>query len=418
MLKQLNSLQELRKSTDGNVAITSALALPVVLLMGMSALDYGLVVQSDQDLKAAAAAAALAAVNEAHIAFLNDETVDLEELMQETAEKTFAARTGGMKHIDLTDIEIIPSQQGNTLAAEVIYKAVYNTKAMNLVGQEKFNIANKQRATISTAKFINITLLFDGSSSMGVGATTYDQHLMQNTINCTFACHGNTYNNAKAAGATMRIDVAREAAADSIEVIRENVESENQVTVGIYRYGGNVNQILDFNHPHASDLTFVENKIRQKIFLQPSHMGTNTEGAIQQVAADIPDSGLGRTPDDRVQYLVVLTDGVEDVRHGGSQTPNSPNAYGVWAPGTSGCQAIRDRGIKIFFIQTEYLTPTIGAHQYLYQWIDANLNPILDNRFAACAGSMDYVFQTTTPQEIQNAFLDVMGDISSPLRLY
>lgn len=413
-------LKKFRTSREGNIAVTAGLSLPVVLLISFGAMDYGKMVQSDQELKAAAGAAALAAVNEAQIAFKNNENVDLAEVMRDTADKVFRSRTSQMSLLDVTEISATPSISGTKLSVDMVFKATYNTQVLGFAGKKKINIANSQRATVSSAKYLNIALVFDGSSSMGVGATALDQQRMQSTTGCTFACHGYSYNRARSYGATMRIDVAREAAADSIEVIRQNSSITDQVTVGLYNYGSNVATLLNFNDSNSGDLSHVESEIRSKVSLQ-ARGGTNTEKALRDVAALMPNSGSGRTPDDRVQYIVVLTDGVEDYRHGGAPWTqrNNPTYGGLWAPDDpSGCTVIRNRGINIFFIQTEYLTPTIGAHQNYYNWIDANLNPIIDNRFAACAGSMDNVFQTSSPAQIQEAFLDVMGEISTPLRLY
>ena len=420
MIKSPNLFKKFCRKVDGNIAITAALSLPVVLMIGFGAIDYGKMVQSDQELKSAAAAAALAAVNEAQIAFEANENVDLAELMEDTAKKVFNSRTAKMGSLDVGMIEVTPTVTGSKLTVEMVFNATYKTQVLGFAGKKTVNIKNSQRATISSAKYLNIALVFDGSSSMGVGATVFDQQKMQSTTGCTFACHGASYNRAKANGATMRIDVAREAAADSIHVIKENTNVDNQVTVGLYNYGSNVATLLDFNSSRAANLLNVEADIKSKVSLQ-SRGGTNTEKALREVAAKMPNSGSGRTPDDRVQYIVVLTDGVEDYRHGGApwSQRNHPTYGGLWAPDDpAGCKAIRDRGIHIFFIQTEYLTPTIGRHQNYYNWIDANLNPILDNRFAACAGSADNVFQTSTPKEIQDAFLDVMGEISTPLRLF
>lgn len=62
----------------------SAIVFPVVLMFGFGAIDYGIMSKSVQDLKQAASAASLAAVNEGLIAYNANEDVDLEELMKTT----------------------------------------------------------------------------------------------------------------------------------------------------------------------------------------------------------------------------------------------------------------------------------------------------------------------------------------------
>lgn len=206
-------------SDHGNIAIISAVAFPVVLMFGIGAVDYGIMSKSVQDMKQAASAAALAAVNEAQIAYTDREDVDIEALMQETALRVFQARTDGMSFSTVENVNVVPKQVGNKLTAVVNYSATYTPQVMNLVGPATYRISDSQRATVSTASYISINLVFDVSASMGVGATEADQRLMQEKIGCTFGCHqqnvsleNSTYGRARAYGATMRIDVARDAA--------------------------------------------------------------------------------------------------------------------------------------------------------------------------------------------------------------
>ncbi len=433
-MSALNFLKKFRHKQDGNVAITAAMSLPVVLMIGFGAMDYGIMVQSDQELKSAAAAASLAAVNEAQIAYTNEEGEDLKELMEQTAKKVFNARVEKMNLVDVSSIEVTSKVDGNRLSANLSYRATYKTQVIGVAGMKSINIANSQRATISSASYSDITFVIDSSGSMGIGSTVADQQLMMNTIGCTFGCHNNqvsansSYGRAKAAGATMRIDVAKNAAMKSLDIIRDNTELDDQIRLGLYRYSSNLTPVMNASDANSSDLNHVRNVFDDEIHLDFWGMGSNTELALEKVAERLPDGGSGRTPNDRKQYIVVVTDAVDDWRHFYGTPSGSERLWsrvnlpryggGVWAPGNTGCKAIRDRGINIYFIQTEYLAPTIGQHQAYYRWIDANLNPIIPDRLAACTGSADNVISTVTPGELDNAMSSVIGDISSPLRLY
>lgn len=417
-----------KAAEHGNIAMISAIAFPVVLMFGIGAVDYGIMSKSVQDLKQAASAAALAAVNEAQIAYTAREDVDLEELMQETALRVFQARTEGLNFSKVENVNIVPKQDGNKLSAVVNYNATYSPQVMNLVGPSTYKISDSQRATVSTASYISINLVFDVSASMGVGATEADQRLMQEKIGCTFGCHqqnvsleNSTYGRARAFGATMRIDVARDAAYRSLQILTENSTLDDQVSFGLYKYGSHVTKVLDAADANAVDMNYVRSQIDDNIFLNEHHSaGTSTEVSLAEIGAALPASGSGRTPDDRVQYLVVMTDGVDGYRYlpGNRRKWNTPNGYGVWAPNGDHCSVIRDKGIHILFVHTEYLAPDFGRHTHIFNWIDANINPTLDSKLADCTGSEDYVFQASTPEEIDEAFQEVMSDISTPLRLY
>lgn len=429
MLRATHKFKSFKRSIRGNVAMISAVAFPVVLMFGFGAVDYGIMSKSVQDLKQAASAAALAAVNEAQIAYnAREEDVDLELLMKETAERIFASRTSGLNFVDVQGVTVTPRQVGNRLTAEVSYRATYQPQIMNLVGPQSYNISDSQRAIVSSASYIAINLAFDVSASMGVGATVADQQLMQDRIGCTFGCHQNnrsldnsTYGAAKRAGATMRIDVASEAAQRSLQVVQNNMSLDQQVSFGIYKYGTNVETVLEATDSRATNVSQVRQMINDEVFLaEHSFAGSTTELSVAEIAASLPESGSGRTADDRIQYLVVLTDGVDGYRFlpNSKRLWNTPNGHGVWAPESGRCPAIRVRGINIFFIYTEYLTPTMGRHTQIFDWIDANINPVIEDKFAGCTGSASQVFKTSTPRQIDAAFSEVMSDISTPLRLY
>lgn len=342
----------------------------------------------------------------------------------------------------MAGFDATPSVVGNRLSMEVSYRADYSPNVMNMIGPETVSISDSQRATVSSASYININLLFDVSGSMGIGSTPADQQLIADTTNCAFACHtgssrGNsTYDRARAAGAVIRIYTARTSAIDAVLAMETSMTLEDQVTVGLYKFSNEPTEILSPSDARASDLATVRNLISSEVQMDIEGTGTNIELAMRNMLAVLPTSGTGRTPDDRVQYVVGLTDGVENTqswypgrgwRAHNAATVNSPSMRHAgheinYAPATSQCDALKANGAQIYFINTEYIVPTTGrisSHNVRrFGFIEDTLHDLVDVRMKACAGRDANVVRTNTPEEIATAFNDVLGDISTPLRLY
>lgn len=435
-------LKPFKQAVDGNIAMISAIVFPVVLMFGIGAVDYGIMSKSVQDLKQAASAAALAAVNEAQIAYTAQEDVDIEELMQETAQRVFAARTEGLNFTNVKGVNVVSEQAGNRLTAKVNYSAEYSPQVMNLVGPDVYKISDSQRAIVSTTSYISINLVFDVSGSMGIGSTPADQELVAQATGCAFACHTNSargsssYDRARANGAVMRIDTAREAAMDAVQSIRSSVTLDDQVTFGLYKFSNEPVEIMSATNANASNLNFVEQMIEDEVQMDIHGTGTNVELALVKMLTDLPESGTGRTADDRIQYIIVLTDGVENTQScmpGACWRPhylanvNSPSMKHAnheinYAPSTAPCVALKEKGARIYFINTEYIVPTTGKitghNRNRFGFIKDTLHDLVDVRMKECTGSADQVIRTNTPQEIATAFESVLGDVTTPLRLY
>lgn len=442
------------KNKDGNVAIITAIALPSVIMFSFGAIDYGIAVQAQQELNAAATAAALAGVNEAHMAFTSRENVNLEELVEVTTRNVFDSRLSSLTGTQIDSYDIKSKVINNVFTVEVKYKARVKSHIASVVGYDYFPVSDTSRARAAARSYINFNFVFDVSGSMGVGATPADQERLHNAIGCAFACHINRprgtspYDTAVRIGAKTRIDVAREAADGAFTIIENNSESDNHMTVGMHIYDNRTIEISDFEDPKAADFDFLRNSLKD-VQLTMTHGGSNTQNAIANVVAKLPPSGTGRTPDDRLQYVILLTDGIDNTVYWNDPNNKDPNGTGrngwdrflpqnpvapvignpngqqvIFAPSENSCDSAKAKNIGVFFINTEYLIPEIrfqghgsnGDHRF--QKIEADLNDITLQRMKLCAGSDDHVIKASTPDQIVAAFKNIIGDLSSPLRLY
>lgn len=436
----INRLAQFLKSISGNITLLTALTLPILITLAGGAIEYNLVVSQKQRLKAAADSAALAAVNEASIAYRGEHDVDLEELIETIATSTFEASISKEGILSDTLADVTANVLNNRLSVDVQFSANYDSIITGLAGVDQIALSGVSSATISTASFVNINLVFDVSHSMGIGATIADQQQMGDLINCAFACHiggsnNSSYRKVQASDAQMRIDVARNAALNAINTANSITVRPDQITYSVYEFDNELHEILPIGHANASDINFVQSTIANSIELTPYDGGTNIENALQQLQSKIPRSGSGSNSEDRLQYVVVLTDGVESTQArlqsgGWIQHPdaiiNSPSRRHAhhevnYALNSDVCNYYNANNIDLYFIYTEYDYPGSGNfsghNQQRFGFIQDTLFPIIPDRFESCTQEPRNLLKASTPAEISKTFSEILGDIATPLRL-
>src|SRR5208283_2453090 len=106
-----------------------------------------------------------------------------------------------------------------------------------------------------------------------------------------------------------------------------------------------------------------------------------------------PGNGTNQASDTPQEVLFIVTDGVEDELSGGSrlqQTINDlGNAPGGKSGGTNWCTTIKNRGIKIAILYTEYLAVPANS------WYMSYINPIqsqIGPALQACSSGPSYFY--------------------------
>lgn len=434
-------LRRFGRDTAGNFAIMAGLLVPLMLVATGAAVDFGIALTASQRLNAAANGAVLAALSEVQVGTELGETAT-EKDIEEAVENFFLS---SVTNIPLTTLSAVTPQATivrNQITATLTYEADYQTTMMVLFGRDVVPISNRAQATVTLRSYININILVDTSQSMGIGATSADQQLVAQATGCAFACHINqargssSYDAARQNGATMRIDVARSAVTSAVDTIVAAEEFPGQVTMGLYRFSNELTEILSPTHARSADAAYIKSLAQSQINLDMTYGGTNIEEALRQISSRIPTGGSGGAPNDRIQYVVVVTDGVESGQAWLASKgwflhsrafPNIPSkAYAKhevnYALKSSVCDTLRQSDIGLYFIYTEYLEPKFGqisSHDHnRFDFISASLFPIIPARMEACTGSADHVLKASSPAEINAAFVSIANKLSSPLRLY
>ncbi len=207
-----------------------------------------------------------------------------------------------------------------------------------------------------------------------------------NSSNCTQPGTGNpggedNYALARNLGVTLRIDLLKQAA-QNLTTTATNTAAQNHANyrMAIYTFDVNYNTIQTLTS-NLNTVSTSAGNIQELVVCQNNQLvcgtnnsdeDTNFDNALTQINSTMPNPGNGSNiaGDTPQEVLFLVTDGVEDENTASSsQLPTTPNPYGSTAAAygnVSGarqesvinaakCTTIKNRGIRIAVLYTEYL---------------------------------------------------------------
>ena len=388
-------LYRLARDRKANVAVITALVMvPIIFLLGMT-LDFTQALRKKEQLDAAADAAAIAAVRPAML--MQSDTV-----AQDTANAIFMSVANGLQGLAAIPT---PTITVTDVGLQRTVTVSYNAASLNnfpkvLLNTASWPISGTATSQAASAPNMNWYLLMDNSPSMGIGATLTDiNNLIAATApakqpasssqNCGFACHetnishdGGTKDNltiARNNSVTLRIDLVTDAVKQLLNTwsncpqsgitggVMQCMSALNNTTykAALYTFDTGLNALATLTTPTTAG-TKVSNIALMSVLYQNcvvstscnTDYGTDIAGALTSVNSIMPTPGLGsNVAGDTPQEVVFLvTDGVED-----KIAVTCPNAtfasnHRCQQPlDTTMCTTIKNRGIKIAILYTEYL---------------------------------------------------------------
>ncbi|UGY12654.1 pilus assembly protein [Bradyrhizobium septentrionale] len=385
-----------------NVAIMFALAtVPLIYLLGM-AMDYTQALRKKNQLDAAADAAAIAAVRPAML-------LQTDSAAQAAAAAVFASTANsmsGLTQVPSPTITITDSGLQRTVTVS------YNTQSINnfrmVLGKAAWPINGSSTARAASAPNMNFYLVLDDSPSMAIGATQDDiNHLISYTSSqpsasksCGFACHethpnldtganASTVDNltiARNKGVTLRIDLVVNAVNQLLVSwsncpqsgvsggVMQCMSALNNTTykAGLYTFDYNFNTLQSPTSPSVAGGAISKIQLmtvdHQNCVISGScttDYGTDIENALTSVNGIMPNPGLGsnQSGDTPQEVVFLVTDGVDDkiIALSSSCNVNATlqavgSNYRCQQPlNPAICTTIKNRGIRIAILYTEYL---------------------------------------------------------------
>ena len=424
-----------------NMAMTLALLLlPLTFAIGMG-IDYAGAARKRSQLDAAADAAALAAVTPAMMAQSDANAIA-------AAKNMFNAQIAKIPGLNFNSANLTVTVADQALSRTVVvnYTATANNAFAGIIGRSTFLISGSSTSSSSVPPNINFYLLLDTSPSMGIAATTTGINTMVSNTSaqggCAFACHetnpsadnlGNpggedNYKLARNLGVTLRIDLVTQAA-QNLMTTAQQTETQNNAKyqMAIYTFDINFNTIQAL----TSNLTTASNQAGNIKMLQvydnnnltktcanndtdtnydnnyTDSCGNAHTGALPGISSVMPTPGGGTNAagDSPQEVLFFVTDGVED------ETVNGSRVQSLMS--TAWCTTIKNSGIRIAVLYTEYLPLPTNT------WYNTYIAPFQANIAAnmqSCA-SPGLFTQVTTDSDISAALSNLFQEAVLTARL-
>jgi len=461
-----------RSDRKANIAVIFALTLvPIIFLLGMT-LDFTQALRKKEQLDAAADAAAIAAVRPAML--MQSDAVALD-----TAKAIFmsaANNLSGLASVPTPTITI--TDVGLQRTVSVSYNAASLNNFSGVLNSASWGISGTSTSMAASAPNMNWYLLMDDSPSMAIGATLTDiNNLITATApakqadpssqNCGFACHEanpsadclktspcpGVVDNlaiARANNVTLRIDLVSSALnqlliswANCTQTgisggVMQCMSSLNNTTykAALYTFDTGLNTLATLTTPTIAG-TQVGNISLMNVDHQncvvstacSTDYGTNIAGALSSLNGIMPNPGLGSnaTGDTPQEVVFIVTDGVEDkIVSGASACPNASLASNNRCQqplDTTMCTTLKNRGIKIAILYTEYLQLiNLGPSQnitdpWYMSWVDKYDEPksstgTIAQNLQACA-SPGFFSDVQTGGNISDALTNLFIKVAS-----
>jgi Flp pilus assembly protein TadG len=429
----------------GSTALIFGLSLiPISFLTGM-AIDFASAAQKRTRLNAAADAAALAGVTPAMM-------MQSDSAAQTAATNMFNAMVANIGATSVSAPTITISNAGLVRTVTVSYTGTSANTFPNVLGlltqtsQTTWPLAGTATATSFSAPNINFYLMLDNSPSMDIAATTDGINTMVSNTSqqggCALACHetnptsadvaGNpngedNYTLAQNLGVVTRIELMAQATS-ALMTTAGDTEAANDATYQMAIYTFNYNGLTTVYAPNnapSSNLSAAASAANTIDVLEVCHNNyitcsdqnndtdTNFETAMTSVNSLMPNPGTGASTSTPQEVLFIVSDGVDDEVNSSSCSEPLTGTRCQQPFNTSMCTTIKNRGIMIAVLYTEYLPLT--TNDWYNEWV-APFQSTIGSNIESCASPGLY-FEITTDGDITAAMQTLFQLAVSTARL-
>lgn len=417
-----NPLRSLFADRRGTVLMMFGFAvIPLIFAVGMG-IDYARAMKSQTKLNAVADAAALIAVSKTVMPFSDDLAANYAlQMFQLQAQAVLDPGQVTITGVTAT----APTDANGRRTATVRYTAKSGNAFAGVLGLGFLNIGGTSVTTNATAPNIDFHMLLDVSASMALPTTSAGllKVAQSNGQSCQFACHSTNdlkgtdangrqtdlYGVAKSYGLTLRID-EEGIAVSKLTGNASSTSSRNganyQISISTFRGIGGFSTI----QPLTPDMNLASTKTKTLTpslyyanscptqACQSNEVGwndadTGTSDAFDRINALMPNPGTGLNGQRPQAIMFIITDGMRDEYRwwGGPEV----------AIDVAKCDMIKNRGIRIAVLYTEYLRQSLDNDG----WSLGNVAPYLyqvEPALKACASSGLYT-KVSTDQDIYTA---------------
>ena len=428
-------IRALRQNRRGGVLMIFGFAIiPLVFATGMG-VDYARAMRLQTKLNAAADAAALTAVSQQNMSLAT-------MAASQAAQQMFAAQSSGLAGLilDTTDPAQLKVTVQDTVGAVKVRTATvtYRGKSINafagILGLATLTVRGTSASTASTAPNIDFYVLLDTSNSMALPTTTAGiSQLTSLTGGCAFACHSSNdakatakdgtqqdyYGVAKSYGISLRVDDER----TSTQNLMNTATAMEQANHATYRMSvstfaaantfrnlapltANLAQAATQAGTAQLSLYYRNNCPTSSYCNNDTDTATNDAFTRIENLMPAPGNGTNQPGDTPQEMMFIVTDGMRD-----EFRPNTGPEGGI---DTSHCATIKNRGIRIAILYTEYLPQTFT--DTWSQTYAAPVQPSIEPALQSCA-SAGLFYKVTTNDDISAALNSLFQKAVATARL-
>jgi Flp pilus assembly protein TadG len=406
------------RDRSGNFAVIFGVALGPMLLAAGGAIDYAAMQRARTMIDGAADSAALEAAREAAERFRAN-APNWNAAGVTAGKRTFGgAAPSGRSDIVINTPSVSVVKNGQVVTATVTYTGHIKTRFLKVAAIPALNVVHTVTSSVTVASYTDLQVVIDTSTSMGMAATLADQTAIQTKLGttCFVACHINAFPGAdtvasyRAAGATLRIDVLKQAVIAAISTLNAK-SAPGTIRVAIYTFNNTLTPVFALSSNLGAAIAAVN-----AIDLATDGGGTNITYALQSLLPMLPAPGTGTNPTNPKGSVLLFTDGVQDHEQyhpasGWTNDPNwvpyAPSVYNQWDyqpidPGA--CAPIKAKGYSFLVLNVQYLISASDlAVQTRYGDINNVVMPALPGAILGCSSGPGYSYSANTPAQISTA---------------
>lgn len=391
------------RDRKANVGVIFALLLPALLALGGFGIDLSNYSRQRAEMNSALDAVTLATTRQVVSGSLD---IKDKEQLQAHAQRLFEANlessSSQASRVELKSMDVEVVRVAGGIKTVGRYSADYKMWFGGLVGFEVMPISREVEARSSIPTYIDFHLAIDVSPSMGLAANAAEAGRMKALMGCTFACHSRTdgkdsLGTARKHGIKLRIDSIKHAAGLAIDLAQERAVEEGQYRFSVHTISKTLVELQGL----TADLPLAKRQVSDmNLTLHSGGLTAHSYFTTSLAALEgtIGDPGTGRTPDSRLKYVILATDGLE---HWGDA--KGQRRHGALNPAI--CQRMKDRGIILLVLYTTYLPiPDNSAWRTMVRPYEHQLAPNLQR----CA-SPDGYFEAEDDAAINHAMQQIFA---------
>jgi Flp pilus assembly protein TadG len=434
-------LIDLTRQRRGSIGMIAALCAPLLIMVAGFAVDFTYASSINQRLGEAADAAVLAAVSQSAATSVGGYSQTAK--LQTYGLNMFQGNIANLSVPVTPTLNVVSNDTGGVVAT-LTYTAQVPTFFGGIVGIPHINVSNTVSATANPTVYINYYIIVDVSQSMGIGSTAADMQALYNRTQvannttdgepgCVFGCHvplaGQTQSTEYLAHnvspkITLRVDAAVSAIQTIIASAQASAGSQGNIKIGLYT----MSQDPTVSNPPYLNTVAALSSDYSLLNTEAAtiDLGDNTAGGIgdtnfpSQLSAFnnliLTANGTGATAASPLNYVFIITDGVED-----TYSPGCTDTHCTAVFDPTQCNPLKTKAtvgvIYTTYLPIYYANGTSGTQDAAYS---ALVNPFATNiapALQACASSSTYYYEASDGPAITTGMNSLFASSEQAARL-